>query len=386
VTVSHRCIRGLVGSVVLLAACGLLAQGKSSAELWQARIQGPDEYEVKQLAVTSDGTTWALVRSTSKGQFDALATQELRSFNARGGESGTIPLETLFGDQNVDLRVATPVMIAGEGSALFLFAVSRGRQVIGVRFEGKKGRTLVRGLSAAAKDRYLSGAFAANNGMILLVGRVEERQWRLKVSAALERVWEKDEPQDGAGTDALLAAAVQPDGRFAAVGARFLRNGPASLFIVSCSVDGQIVRKKELAGRIARIALDGGGYIVVHDAPGANGGDVWLRAMAANLDERWTRRIATDLVTPFIFEIGSGPRGGWAVAGEQGRQVMVLFGGAEGPAESYLAPLVSRFWQRIWSVCPPVWTPDGVIIAATLRAVGAEGKPRQIGQLMKLKG
>ena len=380
-----RCV--VVASVLMLSANTLLAQGigQPRAELWQKAIQGPGEYEIKQVTVTPGGVTWLLVRSYPKGRLDALPTQELRWFDASGEEGSAIPLEALFAGQNVEMRATEPVIVAGDGDALFLFAISRTSQVIGVRVDDKKGHAVARALSAAARDRYIGGAVVADKGTILLVGHVEGREWRLKVNSSLERVWEKEEQQNGARTTVFVGAAVQVDGRFAVVGARLPISGPASSFVAICTGDGQVVRRREFSGGVARVARDSLGYVVVHSVRGEVGWDVWIRAFTADLNERWTYRIAVGLVTPFTFEIGAGPAGDWVVTGEQGRQFLVLFGGIEGPGATYIVPPVNTFWQRIWSVCPPARTREGVMVAGTLRVVDADGKPLQIGQLMKLK-
>lgn len=348
---------------------------------WKANINGEDEHELRQSFVAADGRTWILASARTAaaepGQWNDV---RLICVDAAGQETARYDIGRSLPAKNVTRFDGVGVRKDGN---VAVFVTTSAGELLAVTLNARTGAPITQmRLGRTRELHYVSEIVAAEEGRLLLIGRLEDRAWLMKLDADLGIRWERT--LDDEELTVLYDAAVGPDGGIAAVGGQLLETD-VRLWAGVLTAEGAVLHRKHFPGREGRIARKADGYAIVHHVPGAAGFDVVAHGYSLALEETWSATLAEDQRLPVTFEIASRPNGGWLVAGPKADRLWVAElrdGGAT--AWSYTLASESSVFERLWNVDTPMVTGGDLLIPFTLHTVDERRRARRVVRVIRL--
>lgn len=343
-----------------------------------ASIRGDREYSLKNSAVAADGSVWLVAGVRPKGRLGGPDIIQVHHIGSDSSVKAPIDAAELIPGASGKPVVGT------SGNAVMLAAATGERDVTVVTIDPKTHRAMNRkSFTLPGFDAFVANVVALPSGSFLLLGRTGAQAWMLKLDAGLAPAWERV-IEDVPATIALDAAAGA-DGSFAVAGAHATEAGESHVWIASFTKEGVVKKHAATGGLQARIASDGrGGYVVLHDYRDA-AWDVWARGFSADLEERWSERVATGSKLAPSFEISEAQQGQWIIATEKERRPWVALGDANGKIVwSHEEPSGSAVWESVWNVGAPAMSGATAVLSYTVLTVDEKREQRQEIRVVRL--
>jgi hypothetical protein len=352
--------------------------------VWKTTLAGEREHELQRSFVTADGTAWLLVGAKpAVGAPTTQTTTDLAAIDNTGREIARYDLDTSLPVRDIVRFDDVAVLKSGN---IAVFVTTLEGELFAITLDAKSGRPVSQmRLRASNRDFNISDVVPAEDGRLLVVGRIGSAPWLMKLEADLAIRWTKvleDEP-----VTVVYDAAVAPDGTISAIGGGFA-DGRFQLWLALLTNEAQVVTRQTFDGREARIARNTSGSLAVaYDVAGPDGWNVEVHGFSATLAEEWSATFRTNQALPSsTFDVAPRAAGGWIVtSARKDKQLVVNELRDDGSiATSYSQSLESPVFERLWNLGDIATINGAVVVPYTLMTVDEQQRMRQVVRVTKL--
>lgn len=383
-TVWYSVLSGIVtwGLFTICAWSNSMAAGDLPQMQWEV-VYSDDSFEYEYLGsgVSQTDALWIVVGSRPLGKLSGPQNLTLWRMDSAGNVAGRMDVHGL--SEKADVRYSRVQAMAVRDGSVLLAMESENHAVYLVRMDEANSKVVfTKDVGTGSDAIFIKKILLTGDNGYLLIGRKLDGPVMIKMDMAGNIVWKSIV---GGEKVSLFTDGVEDGGGFTLAGSYIESSGVTGIWVGKFDVNGKLILKKELNGRYAVVARDGdAGYVVVNDAAGANGWDVWAHWLNNDLTESAVAGIASNIEMHHPFKTGNVSQGEFLTVGAQESRLWLLRGKKGGDIIwSHIRRDTNTILEKIWNY-DLVESNGSVYIPYTMMRVNEKMEMRQIIKIIKL--